>query len=189
MASMFGLIVLSPLFIMIAILVKIDSKGPVFFKQQRVGQNGVPFTIHKFRTMKVDSELSSRLTVGNDSRITSTGYFLRKYKIDELPQLFDVLTGKMSIVGPRPEVQEFIDLYPRDIRQKVLSVKPGITDFASIEMVDENKILDQHKDARQAYINTILPLKQKYYVEYVECQTFWRDLKIIFLTIKKIIFR
>lgn len=186
---MFGLIILSPFLLIISIWIKLDSKGSVFFKQSRVGQHGELFTIHKFRTMKADSEFSSQLTVGNDSRITYAGFFLRKYKIDELPQLFDVLIGKMSIVGPRPEVQEFIDLYPKNIRQKVLSVRPGITDYASIEMVDENKILGQHKDARGAYVDIILPLKQKYYVEYVECQTFWRDLKIIFLTIKKIILR
>lgn len=188
-ASLVGLLFLIPIFLIIAIWIKLDSKGPVFFKQRRVGLNGQPFWIHKFRTMCVEAESSGRLTVGKDKRITKSGHFLRKYKIDELPQLIDVLIGKMSLVGPRPEVQEFIDEYPEDIRKKVLSVRPGITDLASIEMVDENKILAKYEDARLAYINVILPIKQKYYTDYVEQKSFWLDVKIIFLTFKKIFIR
>ena len=186
-ASFVGLILLSPLFLFVAIWIKSDSKGPVFFRQERVGLNGVNFKIHKFRTMRVLAESEGRLTVGLDSRITQSGYFLRKYKIDELPQLIDVFFGKMSLVGPRPEVLEFIDLYPEDIKNRVLSVKPGITDMASIEMSNENDILGKYDDARQAYIDIILPIKQKHYLAYVDKHNIWLDLKIILLTLKKVI--
>jgi lipopolysaccharide/colanic/teichoic acid biosynthesis glycosyltransferase len=189
LASTIGLVILIPFFIVIALWIKSDSKGPVFFRQLRVGRLGIPFKIHKFRTMKVDSESTGRLTVGADVRITPSGHFLRKTKVDELPQLIDVLIGKMSLVGPRPEVQEFINYYPLDIKDKVLSVRPGITDKASIEMVDENEILAGYQNSRQAYIDIILPIKQKYYVEYVDMNNFWFDIKIIFLTLSKIIKR
>ena len=188
-ASFFGLLILVPVFALIAVWIKFDSAGPVFFRQERVGRFGAPFKIHKFRTMRVDAEKSGRLTVGYDSRVTRSGHFLRKTKIDELPQLIDVFLGKMSLVGPRPEVQEFIDCYPSDVRNKVLSVRPGITDKASIEMVDENVILAQYDDARQAYIDIILPIKQDYYVEYVDNRGFFLDIKIIFNTFFKIISR
>ncbi|MCL1044152.1 sugar transferase [Shewanella electrodiphila] len=184
-----GLLVLFPLFILIAIWIKLDSNGPIFFRQVRVGRFGVPFSIHKFRTMGVNSESVGRLTVGKDSRVTRSGQFLRKAKIDELPQLIDVLIGKMSLVGPRPEVQEFIDFYPDEIKQEVLSVRPGITDLASIEMVDENEILSGYSDHRQAYIDIILPIKQKYYVDYVKGNNIYSDVCIIFKTIFKIIHR
>lgn len=189
LAALMGLVCLSPILIAVAIWIKVDSRGPVFFRQVRVGRFGISFSIHKFRTMAVNSESLGRLTVGSDSRITSSGNILRKTKIDELPQLIDVLIGKMSLVGPRPEVQEFIDCYPQNIRDKVLSVRPGITDRASIEMVDENEILAGYQDSRQAYIDIILPIKQKYYVEYVDMNSFWFDIKIIFSTLYKIIKR
>ncbi len=182
-----GLAVLLPVLVMIAIWIKLDSPGPVFFRQLRVGRFGIPFRIHKFRTMRVNAEQAGRLTVGRDSRITRSGHFLRKTKLDELPQLIDVLIGKMSLVGPRPEVQEFIDCYPDDIKAKVLSVRPGITDRASIEMVDENEILSKYPDPRQAYIDHILPIKQRYYVEYVDNHSVLTDIKIILHTILKII--
>lgn len=188
-ASLVGLLLLTPVFALIALWIKADSTGPVFFRQVRVGFHGVPFRIHKFRTMRIDAEESGRLTVGADSRITRSGRFLRKTKIDELPQLIDVLLGKMSLVGPRPEVQEFIDCYPEDVREKVLSVRPGITDKASIEMVDENEILAKYEDARQAYIDVILPIKQAYYLKYVDSQSFVYDLRLIFLTVIKIFTR
>lgn len=187
--SVIGLVVLLPWFLIIALWIKLDSKGPVFFRQTRVGRFGQPFLIHKFRTMRVNSECEGRLTVGLDSRITRSGHFLRKFKLDELPQLIDVLFGYMSLVGPRPEVQEFIDCYPKDVRAKVLSVRPGITDRASIEMVDENEILSQYTDSTQAYIDVILPLKQQYYIEYVDSYGVVTDIKIIFETILKIIKR
>lgn len=188
-ASLVGLLLLTPVFVLIALWIKADSSGPVFFRQVRVGFRGVPFRIHKFRTMRVDAEESGRLTVGADPRITRSGRFLRKTKIDELPQLIDVFLGKMSLVGPRPEVQEFIDCYPEEVREKVLSVRPGITDKASIEMVDENEILAKYEDARQAYIDVILPIKQAYYLEYVDSQSFVSDLRLIFLTVVKIFTR
>ena len=141
LSSLVGLLMLLPILIIVAMLIKLDSAGPVFYRQARVGQLGVLFRIHKFRTMTVNSDVNGRLTIGGaDPRITRVGYFLRKYKIDELPQLIDVLYGKMSLVGPRPEVQEFVDCYPPDIRTKVPSIRPGITDKASIEMVDESDI-------------------------------------------------
>lgn len=184
-----GLAALLPVLVLIAIWIKLDSPGPVFFRQVRVGRFGIPFRIHKYRTMRVNAEQGGRLTVGRDSRITRSGHLLRKTKLDELPQLIDVLIGKMSLVGPRPEVQEFIDCYPDDIKAKVLSVRPGITDRASIEMVDENEILSKYPDPRQAYIDHILPIKQRYYVEYVDNHGVLTDIKIILDTILKIIKR
>lgn len=189
LASAIGLVILAPFFVVIALWIKSDSRGPVFFRQVRVGRFGIPFKIHKFRTMSTNSEALGRLTVGADARITSSGHFLRKTKIDELPQLIDVFIGKMSLVGPRPEVQEFIDFYPLEVKNKVLSVRPGITDKASIEMVDENEILSKYTDARQAYIDVILPIKQKFYLEYVEKNNFILDIKIIFSTFYKIVKR
>ncbi len=188
-ASFIGLLLLIPFFLLIALWIELDSSGEVFFRQVRVGRFGIPFKIHKFRTMCVEAEGSGRLTVADDMRITKSGKFLRKFKLDELPQLIDVLLGDMSLVGPRPEVKEFIDEYPADVREKVLSVRPGITDLASIEMVDENNILGQYDDPRQAYMDVILPIKQKHYIDYVDNQSFWLDLKIIFLTFKKILTR
>lgn len=184
-----GLVLLSPLFIVVAIWIKMDSSGPIFFRQERVGRNGEVFRIHKFRTMRSDSENKGRLTVGKDSRITTSGQFLRKFKVDELPQLIDVVLGNMSLVGPRPEVREFIDEYPSKIRNMVLSVRPGITDKASIEMVDENEILAKYEDPRKAYIEHILPIKQKYYVDYVKNRTFFGDILIIKDTIVRIVAR
>jgi lipopolysaccharide/colanic/teichoic acid biosynthesis glycosyltransferase len=185
-ASFVGLIFLIPLFLLVSIWIKLDSSGPVFYRQQRVGRYGKLFAIHKFRTMTLDTENVSRLTIGDDCRITHSGKFLRKFKIDELPQLIDVLSGTMSLVGPRPEVEEFIDCYPADIREKVLSVRPGITDRASIEMVDENKILEKYSEPKKAYIDIILPIKQKYYISYVNENSFLGDLNIIFSTIIRI---
>ena len=136
--------------------------------------------------MEILSEEKSRLTVGKDKRITQLGLFLRKYKIDELPQLIDVFIGKMSLVGPRPEVQEFINLYPLDVKNIVLSVRPGITDRASIEMLNETDILGKYDNPRKAYVDIILPKKQNYYIDYVENQSLWMDVTIIFLTLKKL---
>ena len=189
LSSLVGLFFLGPIFIFVAFLIKLDSSGPVFFRQERVGLGGKVFKIHKFRSMYIHSEDQGKLTIGSDSRITKLGGFLRKYKIDELPQLIDVLLGKMSLVGPRPEVKEYMDMYPIDIKNKVLSVRPGITDMASIEMVDENDILGNYKDSKQAYIDIILPIKQKHYLYYVKNRSILLDINIIFLTFKKIIFR
>ena len=174
---------------LISVWIKLDSEGPIFFRQVRVGLNGMSFKIHKFRTMKESSENQGRLTIGNDDRITQSGQFLRKFKFDELPQLIDVFIGKMSLVGPRPEVQEFIDIYPVDVKNKILSIKPGITDMVSIEMANENDILGKYKNPKQAYIDIILPIKQKHYLNYVDNHSMWIDIKIIFLTLKRIIVR
>lgn len=187
--SILGLIFLLPIFILLSLWIKLDSDGPVFFRQLRVGLKGRLFKIHKFRTMYVASETAGQLTVGRDCRITRIGHFLRKYKVDELPQLIDVFLGKMSIVGPRPEVEIYIKEYTEDARQKILSVRPGITDLASIEMVDENEILGNYSNPHRAYIDIIMPIKEKYYLDYVKNHNLILDLKIIMLTLKKIIFR
>lgn len=186
LGSFFGLIFLFPLLIFIALWIKFDSKGPIFFRQNRVGQNGKLFKIHKFRTMKEFSESKGSLTIGADDRITYAGRFLRKFKFDELPQLIDVFIGKMSLVGPRPEIEEFINIYPVQIRNKILFIKPGITDPASIMMMNENEILGKYKNPRQAYIRHILPIKQKYHLDYVHNYSTLGDIKIIFSTLKKI---
>lgn len=188
-ASAIGLLLFFPLLFIIAFWIKLDTSGPVFYRQERVGQNGRLFRIHKFRTMRLNADIEGRLTVGRDARITRSGKFLRKYKLDELPQLLDVIVGDMSLVGPRPEVQEFMDYYPTEVRSRILSVKPGITDMASIEMINENDILGGYENYREAYVSIILPIKQKYYLEYVENRTLWLDIYIIFKTILKIIYR
>ena len=183
-ASAFGLALLFPLLALVAILIKLDSRGGVFFRQERVGLNGRIFRIHKFRTMSVEAEKKGlQITVGADRRITRVGAVIRKYKIDELPQLIDVLLGDMSLVGPRPEVPKYIACYPEDVRKIVLSVRPGITDWASIKFKDENSILGEAADPEAAYINQVLPIKQKYYVDYVKNRTFFNDIVIIFSTL------
>lgn len=189
LGAIVGLLILSPFFLIIAVWIKYDSKGDVFFRQIRIGHNGKPFKIHKFRTMYPYSEMQGGLTIGNDNRITPSGFFLRKYKIDELAQLIDVLYGNMSLVGPRPEIPEFMDLYESEIKKKILSVKPGMTDKASIEMIDENSILSEYDNPRQAYIDIIMPIKAKYYIWYVDNISLWEDVKIILQTIQKILFR
>lgn len=178
--------VLLPLFLILALWIKLDSPGPVFFRQVRIGRGGKPFRIHKFRTMRSESEREGLLTVGEDQRITHSGRFLRKYKLDELPQLIDVFAGDMSLVGPRPEVREFMDCYPEAVREKVLSVRPGITDLASIRMIDENELLARYEDPRQAYLDVILPEKQRYYVEYVDQRSFALDVRILLKTLAAI---
>ena len=188
-SAFLGLLFLSPLLLVVALWIKFDSKGPIFFRQERIGLHGTPFRIHKFRSMSVNTEKSSRLTIGNDARITKAGHFIRKYKIDELPQLIDVLIGSMSLVGPRPEVAEFMNRYDPITREKILSVRPGITDWASIQMIDENEILGQYDNPKQAYIDIIMPMKSEYYISYAESHTFHEDLKIIFATIFKILKR
>ena len=185
--SLVGLVVLAPIFIVLAIWIKIDSKGPVFYKQVRVGQNGIDFGLFKFRSMVVDADKKGLITVGGrDPRITRSGYFIRKYKLDELPQLINVLVGDMSLVGPRPEVRKYVDLYT-DEQQKVLSVKPGITDYASIEYMDENEILGKSSDPEKTYIEEIMPEKIKYNMKYILNKNISEYFKIIFLTLLKIV--
>ena len=178
-----GLIILSPVLLLIIVLIKLTSTGPVFFRQTRVGQYEKLFQIHKFRTMIVNAEASGlKITVGRDLRITSIGHFLRKTKLDELPQLIDVVLGKMSLVGPRPEVPEYVQYYTNEVKAIVLSVRPGITDWASIKMIDEN-------DPQQAYIQQILPEKLAYAVRYVQTRSLRLDVYLILLTISKIFTR
>ena len=185
--SLVGLVVLAPIFIVLAIWIKIDSKGPLFYKQVRVGQNGIDFGLFKFRSMVVDADKKGLITVGGrDPRITRSGYFIRKYKLDELPQLINVLVGDMSLVGPRPEVRKYVDLYT-DEQQKVLSVKPGITDYASIEYMDENEILGKSSDPEKTYIEEIMPEKIKYNMKYIQNKNLSEYFKIIFLTLLKIV--
>jgi len=189
-ASFFGLILLAPIFVLSALWIMIDSKGPIFFRQERVGFQGINFRIHKFRTMVLDAEKKGKqITVGADSRITTVGGFLRKYKLDELPQLIDVLVGNMSLVGPRPEVSKYIDYYSDDEKHDVLSVKPGITDNASIEFRDESELLTSSKDPEATYISEVLPRKIALYRKYVRERSFFGDVAIIFKTIFLIIKR
>lgn len=182
-ASFFGIIILSPLLIFIGLWVGLSSKGGVFYKQIRVGKNNKDFKLYKFRSMRVNSDKQGLLTVGSkDSRITKAGYFIRKYKIDELPQLFNVLKGDMSFVGPRPEVRRYVDLYSEE-QMKVLSVRPGITDPASIKYRNENDILSSASNPEEYYIQHIMPDKLKINIDYINKRTFVKDIKIIFQTI------
>ncbi len=185
-----GLIVLSPLFITISLWIKLDSSGPIFFRQKRVGQYGKEFEILKFRTMVVNAEsLGAKLTVGSDSRITKSGVFLRKYKVDELPQLINVLKGEMSLVGPRPEVPEYVAYWDAGDKEEVLSVPPGITDFASIEFKDENDMLVNSKNPVDKYIKEIVPLKLEYNKRYVRERSVWLDISLIFKTLLEVFIR
>ena len=188
LVSSLGLLLLAPLFLFIAIGIKLDSSGPVFFRQERVGFCGRTFKIHKFRTMVIDAEEKGmQITVGADVRVTHFGHLLRKYKLDELPQLFDVWLGYMSLVGPRPEVPRYVACYPAGLRDIILSVRPGITDRASIEFKDENEILGKAADPSKAYVEEVLPIKIRYYVEYVNTHTFLGDILLIINTIKAIV--
>ncbi|CEK32831.1 sugar transferase [[Clostridium] sordellii] len=185
-ASSIGLILLSPILILIAICIKLDSKGPVFFKQVRVGKNKELFKIYKFRTMVTDAEkLGKQITVGNDTRITKVGTFIRKCKLDELPQLINVLKGDMSLVGPRPEVPKYVDLYD-DYQEQILLVQPGITDYASIEFRNESEILGESENPESKYIDDIMPYKIELNIKYIKNISLYEDLKLITRTIKAI---
>jgi len=181
------LLLVSLFFLIIALLIKLGSKGPVFYMQTRVGLNSRDFKIFKFRTMQMNADKAGLLTVGGrDPRVTPIGYFLRKYKLDELPQLLNVLFGSMSLVGPRPEVRKYVDLYNVE-QQKVLSVKPGITDYASIEYSEENELLAKSNDPERTYIDEIMPAKLLLNQKYIAEKSLTTDIKIIWLTFKKII--
>ncbi|SDD19731.1 sugar transferase [Pedobacter soli] len=181
------LILFSPLLILIAVLIKLDSRGPVIFKQIRVGRNMRDFHLIKFRTMKVAQSNNSLLTIGNrDNRITKVGYWLRKYKLDELPQLLNVLKGQMSLVGPRPEVRKYVNMYSEEQRY-VLSIKPGITDWASVEFCNENELLQHAEDPENYYIERIIPAKIKQNMRYVKQHDIITDFKIIWLTLNRIV--
>ena len=186
-ASAAGLLLLAPFFALIALAIKLESPGPVFFRQERVGRHGRPFRIFKFRTMTVAPPSGGvPLTVAGDARITRVGAFLRKSKLDELAQLIDVLRGTMSLVGPRPEVPRYVAHYPPEWRERLLSVRPGITDFASVRYRDENELLAQAHDPEREYIEVILPTKLQYALHYVDRPTFANDLRVIGLTLSTV---
>ncbi|WP_101542663.1 sugar transferase [Bacteroides cutis] len=185
--SLLGILLLSPVFLILYISIRLESKGGGVYRQQRVGRYGKDFYVYKFRSMRVGADRQGLITVGGrDPRITRIGYFIRKYKLDELPQLFNVLKGDMSLVGPRPEVRKYVDLYT-DEQRRVLSVRPGITDYASIEYVDENKILGQAEDADKAYQEQIMPDKIRYNMRYIDNRSIKEYFKIIFLTFRSIL--
>ena len=180
-----GLIALLPIFAVIALWVRLDSRGEVFFRQERVGRGGALFRIHKFRTMRTDAPTTGpAITVGADPRITRAGAFLRRSKLDELPQLIDVVRGDMSLVGPRPEVPRYVATYPPALRDKILSVRPGITDLASIEYRDERAVLARAADPEREYREVVLPAKLKLAAEYVDQATLATDLQVIGRTLK-----
>lgn len=181
-ASGCGLLVLSPLFFIVAILIKLDSRGPVFYRQARVGRHNKDFRIFKFRSMRVGSDKGSLVTIGGrDPRVTSVGYYLRKFKVDELPQLINVFIGDMSLVGPRPEVRHYVDYWTPE-QLHVLDVRPGITDPASIKFRNENELMEQAENPEDFYINVIMQEKIKLYLEYVENHSFLNDIMIVFKT-------
>lgn len=189
LVSSLGLLILAPLLIGIAAAVRLESPGPVFFRQERVGMGGRLFRIHKFRTMVVEAErLGLQITVAGDPRVTRVGAVLRKYKLDELVQLLDVFLGDMSLVGPRPEVPKYVAYYSDDERKIILSVRPGITDSASIEFKNENDILAETSDPHQAYVDEVLPVKIGYYIDYVNQKSLIGDIKIIFTTIRALVY-
>ena len=184
-ASAAGLLLLAPFFALIALAIKLESPGPVFFRQERVGRHGQPFRIFKFRTMTVAPPSGGvPLTVAGDARITRVGAFLRKSKLDELAQLIDVLCGNMSLVGPRPEVPRYVATYPRDLRDKVLSVRPGITDPASLAFRDESAMLACAADPQREYIEIVLPAKLRLSARYIDEASFGTDLRLIAATLR-----
>ena len=181
-ASGLGLVVLSPLFLILAIWIKMDSKGPVFYRQVRVGRNNKDFRIFKFRSMRVGADKGSLVTIGgHDPRVTKSGYFIRKFKFDELPQLINVFLGNMSLVGPRPEVRHYVDYWTPE-QMHVLDVRPGITDPASIKFRNENELMEKAEDPEKYYIEVIMQEKIKLYLEYVEKHSFLYDISLIFKT-------
>ena len=186
-SSLIGIILLLPILSILWLCIRLESRGGGFYRQVRVGKDGVDFLLWKFRTMQSGSDKKGLLTIGGrDSRVTRIGYYLRKYKLDELPQLINVLVGEMSIVGPRPEVRKYVELYSPDQR-KVLSVKPGITDYASIEYSNENELLAQSENPEKTYIEEVLPAKLELNQKYLNEQGFFTDIKIIFHTFRKIV--
>ena len=182
LASGIGILVLSPIFLVIAVWIKLDSKGPVFYRQVRVGKDNKDFRIFKFRSMRVGSDKGSLVTIGGrDPRITRSGYIIRKLKLDELPQLINVFIGDMSLVGPRPEVRHYVNYWTPE-QMHVLDVRPGITDPASIKFRNENELMEQAEDPEDYYINVIMQEKLKLYLDYVEHHSFWGDIGLIFKT-------
>lgn len=187
LSSLLVLILLCPLWLVLALLIVCDSRGGVFYRQIRVGKDNKDFYLYKFRTMRPDADKKSLLTVGErDSRVTRVGCFLRKYKLDEFPQLINVLKGDMSIVGPRPEVRKYVDMYTPE-QMRVLSVRPGLTDLASIQYVHENELLAASDNPEQTYIDVVMPAKLQLNLQYIDNQSFWGDIKLIFQTFAAIL--
>lgn len=185
LCALLGLAVLLVPGVLVAVWIKLDSPGPVFFRQERVGRGGRLFRIHKFRTMRVDApSLGLQITIGADPRITRSGQWLRASKVDELPQLLDVLRGEMSLVGPRPEVPRYVALYPEALRAVVLSVRPGITDPASLSFRHESELLAASTDPERTYVEEVLPQKLKLSADYIQRATVWRDLGVILQTLR-----
>lgn len=188
-ASGLGLICLSPLFVVLAVWIKCDSRGPVFYRQVRVGKDNRDFRLFKFRSMRPDSDRLGLITVGgHDPRVTRSGYYIRRYKLDEFPQLINVFKGDMSLVGPRPEVRKYVDMYTPE-QMRVLSVRPGITSLASIRYRNENEILAKADDPDRCYIEKIMPDKLAIDLEYVDKASLWNDIKLIFSTFREIIMK
>ena len=186
-ASACGLLVLSPVFLIMAIWIKQDSNGPVFYRQVRVGRHNKDFRIFKFRSMRVGADKGGLVTIGGrDPRITRSGYFIRKYKLDEFPQLINVFLGEMSVVGPRPEVRHYVNYWTPE-QMHVLDVRPGITDPAYIKFRNENELMEKAEDPEDYYINVIMQEKIKLYLEYIQNASCWSDIKLIFKTFKVII--
>ena len=186
-ASGLGLLLLSPLFLIVSIWIRLDSPGPVFYRQTRVGRYNKDFRLLKFRSMRVGSDKKGLITVGGrDPRVTRSGYWIRKYKLDELPQLINVFKGDMSLVGPRPEVRKYVDLYTPE-QLHVLDVRPGITDMASIRYRNENELLEQAADPEQFYRDTVMQDKLRINLEYVSDHSFFKDIRIILMTFKAVV--
>lgn len=185
-SALFVLVLFSPLIIIISLWIALDSKGGIFYRQIRVGKNQKEFGLFKFRSMRPNSDQAGQITIGNDSRVTNVGRFIRRFKIDEVPQLINIIKGDMSVVGPRPEVPKYVKLYSQE-QLKVLSVLPGLTDYASIEYLDEQKILGAADDPDKAYIEDVMPAKLMLNLKYITDRGFWLDIKLIFRTIGKII--
>ena len=186
LSSLMGLIILSPLLMLISLLIIIDSKGSAFYSQKRVGRKGKQFNLLKFRTMNQNSDIKGLLTIGNDLRITRIGHYLRKSKLDEIPQLINIIRGEMSVVGPRPETPNYVELYTEE-QQKVLNVRPGLTDYASLEFINESETLAKHEYPEKAYIETIMPQKLSLNLQYIRDQSLLLDIKIIFKTLLRIL--
>ena len=186
-AAAVGLVLLSPVFLVVAALIKAQDRGPVFFRQERVGRGGRTFRIHKFRTMRVTDGTGPLVTASHDARITRVGRWLRRTKLDELPQLIDVLNGDMSLVGPRPEVPRYMALYAEPVRRQILSLRPGITDRAAIEFRDEERLLAAAADPERAYVEQVMPIKQRYYLDYVAQRSLAGDLRILWDTARALV--
>lgn len=184
-----GILLLLPIFLFVIIWIKADSKGSAFYRQLRVGQFGKDFSLLKFRSMRIGSDKAGLLTIGGrDPRVTRSGFFIRKYKIDELPQLINVFLGHMSLVGPRPEVRKYVDLY-NETQRRVLLVKPGITDLASLEYFDENELLAKSEHPEKTYVEVVMPHKLELNLQYIDQSGLLADVRIILRTIKRIVFR